>query len=164
MYNSIPLRHKQRVQLDTPSTHKQRIQLDTPNIHKQRVQLDTPNTHKQRVQLDTPSTHKQRIQLDTPIANIHKQRVQLDTGSAPLSGICFFPKKQGSVNRVTEDLFLLQRRQETETKKDESHFSSCQKLRQARNSTCSRGNVNLLSLLVQKGESLGKLGLTLKFH
>jgi hypothetical protein len=39
------------------------------------------------------------------------------TGSAPLSGISFFPRKQGSVNRVTEDLFLLKRRQESETEK-----------------------------------------------
>jgi hypothetical protein len=39
------------------------------------------------------------------------------TGSAPLSGIWFFPRKQGSVNRVTEDLFLLKRRQESETEK-----------------------------------------------
>jgi hypothetical protein len=34
-----------------------------------------------------------------------------------LSGILFFPRKQGSVNRVTENLFLLKRRQESETEK-----------------------------------------------
>jgi hypothetical protein len=45
-------------------------------------------------------------------------------------------------------------------KNHESHFS-CQKLRQARNSTSSRENVNLLPLLVQKGERLGQLRLTL---
>ena len=33
------------------------------------------------------------------------------TDSAPLSDIWFFPRKQGSVNRVKEDLFLLKRRQ-----------------------------------------------------
>jgi hypothetical protein len=53
-----------------------------------------------------------------------------------------FNRNKSSVTLLTDPCFL-------------------EKLRQARNSTCSRENVNLLPLLVQKGESLGQLRLTL---